>query len=309
MNITFICMLEVLGTNCIHAAKPGARESKPSLSTATFIKTGFGHELGSVRDMLGSLVDFPQLLHPMSRQLSDFYSLIDQAIEFSLHAWRDKRVPTAVRILFLLALVYLFSPFDCLPDRAPGGYLDDITIGFIVFVFVRKVVPHVVFQDARRAAKHAACGIFFLGFTGFFHLHGAEAAALHESHVRFAQHRVYDCPKSTSLKRLASHQIQEGRSHAYPNRHIAAVTDPADSFTSRSNQKICNHVLLTCENRKMSLLLFHGGQSELYDSASMNALQSNPSEGIVLMPPLKFEWRHSRATTASQETINTGIVT
>ena len=230
----------------------------------------------------------------MSLQLSFLYSCFNQVLQFFVHAWQDRRVPSLVRVLFFLAAIYCFSPFDCFPDFGPGGYLDDAGIAVLLFGFVCKAVPRAVFQDARRSAKHAACGIFFLGFTGFFHLHGAQAAPIHESHDRFAQHKVYD-GTSITLKSVQSHQAQQCRPNSYSNRHIAAICDQTGAFASDLNQNIPNSELVPCRNSKMSLLLFHGGQSELYDSAHMNAHKSNTSEGIVLMPPLKSEWRHSRA--------------
>lgn len=55
--------------------------------------------------------------------------------------WRlllDKRVSVFTKILPLLALIYLISPYDFIGDRIPvlGQFDDLIVVGFLLFLFV-----------------------------------------------------------------------------------------------------------------------------------------------------------------------------
>lgn len=58
-------------------------------------------------------------------------------------AWRQvERAPLRVRIILLLAVAYLLSPIDVIPDFIPGvGQLDDVLLVVLVTRYVRKHVP------------------------------------------------------------------------------------------------------------------------------------------------------------------------
>lgn len=63
--------------------------------------------------------------------------------------WRlllDKRVSVFTKIIPLLALIYLISPYDFVGDRIPvlGQFDDLIVVGFLLFLFVAASPAHVV---------------------------------------------------------------------------------------------------------------------------------------------------------------------
>jgi uncharacterized membrane protein YkvA (DUF1232 family) len=84
------------------------------------------------------------------------------SIAAAFHIWRDARLPVLARILFLLALLYVFVPCDWLPDASAIGYVDDFAIVVLIAYFLQRIIPKVILQDARRAAAGTACGILCL---------------------------------------------------------------------------------------------------------------------------------------------------
>ena len=70
-------------------------------------------------------------------------------IPFLKLVWRlfiDKRVPTFTKIIPLLALAYVISPYDIIGDRIPLlGQLDDvIVVGVLFLLFIAAAPSHVV---------------------------------------------------------------------------------------------------------------------------------------------------------------------
>ena len=70
-------------------------------------------------------------------------------IPFLKLVWRlfiDKRVPTFTKIIPLLALAYVVSPYDIVGDRIPVlGQLDDvIVVGILFLLFIAASPNHVV---------------------------------------------------------------------------------------------------------------------------------------------------------------------
>lgn len=73
-------------------------------------------------------------------------------------AWRlflDRRVAPAVKFIPLLALVYLLSPVDFLPDLVPAaGQLDDVAIILLALrLFVHLAPPDVVARYQAEVAE------------------------------------------------------------------------------------------------------------------------------------------------------------
>ncbi len=65
-----------------------------------------------------------------------------------LRVFRDSRTPTLACILPIVALAYIFFPFDILPDFIPLlGQFDDITIALSLVYAALKMVPEEVFTS------------------------------------------------------------------------------------------------------------------------------------------------------------------
>jgi uncharacterized membrane protein YkvA (DUF1232 family) len=69
-------------------------------------------------------------------------------------AWRlffDQRVPIATKLIPVLALLYLLSPLDLVPDWIPvAGQLDDVAILLIALRVFVSLAPEGVRADDRR---------------------------------------------------------------------------------------------------------------------------------------------------------------
>lgn len=67
---------------------------------------------------------------------------------------RDSRTPTSTRLITGLALVYLFSPIDIVPDVLPFmGWVDDLFITPFLISLALKTVPLEVLFDAQTKIK------------------------------------------------------------------------------------------------------------------------------------------------------------
>lgn len=73
-------------------------------------------------------------------------------------AIRDHRTPFHARLMALLALVYLLSPFDLVPDLIPlAGYLDDLIIVPLVLHISFRLLPATVKEAGWiKAERHVA---------------------------------------------------------------------------------------------------------------------------------------------------------
>lgn len=76
--------------------------------------------------------------------------IIDQA-KLALHLLRDSRVPMWQKLIPGLALVYLFSPIDLVPEMmfGPLGMIDDVTIVALAIRIFIKLAPEDVVADHR----------------------------------------------------------------------------------------------------------------------------------------------------------------
>ena len=69
-------------------------------------------------------------------------------------ACRDPRVPWYARIFAALAVGYLFSPIDLIPDFIPViGYLDDLVLVPLFIVIARRLIPKDVLAEHRERAR------------------------------------------------------------------------------------------------------------------------------------------------------------
>jgi uncharacterized membrane protein YkvA (DUF1232 family) len=72
-------------------------------------------------------------------------------------AYRDPRTPWYARVVAALALGYLFSPIDLIPDFIPViGYLDDLLLIPLFILVARRLMPAEVLAEHREAARARA---------------------------------------------------------------------------------------------------------------------------------------------------------
>lgn len=80
---------------------------------------------------------------------SRFFQILPHLPSFARLYWRlfrDRRVSILPKILLVLALLYVLSPFDVIPDLVPVvGEMDDVVIALgALWLFVRLSPPVVV---------------------------------------------------------------------------------------------------------------------------------------------------------------------
>lgn len=71
-----------------------------------------------------------------------------------LIAYKDKRTPTAAKILIGITVGYLLSPIDLIPDFIPVlGILDDLLIVPALIALSIKLIPQTVLAEAREQLR------------------------------------------------------------------------------------------------------------------------------------------------------------
>ena len=80
---------------------------------------------------------------------SFFFTIVSLVIPFLrlvVRLFLDSRVPVFTKIIPILALVYLVSPYDIVADVIPilGQFDDLLVVGFLLFLFVLASPGHVV---------------------------------------------------------------------------------------------------------------------------------------------------------------------
>lgn len=80
---------------------------------------------------------------------------------------RDSRTPLYAKLIAFLALAYLISPIDLIPDFIPvAGYLDDLIIVplllHIAFLLLPSKVKESAFEKARKQIKQVRVALFIL---------------------------------------------------------------------------------------------------------------------------------------------------
>jgi uncharacterized membrane protein YkvA (DUF1232 family) len=76
-----------------------------------------------------------------------------QALRLGWRLFRDSRVPLWSKLIPLLAVLYIFSPFDLIPEIAfpVVGYLDDAALFFLSLFFFARLAPKPLVEEHLRA--------------------------------------------------------------------------------------------------------------------------------------------------------------
>ena len=73
------------------------------------------------------------------------------------YAYRDPRTPWQARVVIACVVGYALSPVDLIPDFIPVlGYLDDLVLLPIGVLVAVRLIPPVVWADARERARTAS---------------------------------------------------------------------------------------------------------------------------------------------------------
>ncbi len=69
-------------------------------------------------------------------------------------AMNDARVSRTPKILLGIAIAYILSPIDLIPDFIPGiGHLDDLVIAPLLVFLALRMIPAEVIDECRALAK------------------------------------------------------------------------------------------------------------------------------------------------------------
>lgn len=66
-------------------------------------------------------------------------------------SWNDRRTPFAAKALPIVALLYLLSPLDIIPDVIPVlGQMDDVAILITLLLWAFRLIPQDVKHDVKK---------------------------------------------------------------------------------------------------------------------------------------------------------------
>ena len=88
------------------------------------------------------------------RRLREIAHSIKQELEVYRLVLADRRTPRVARWLLALAIAYLASPVDLIPDFVPVlGYLDDVLVVPGLVYLALRMIPAEVVAEARERVK------------------------------------------------------------------------------------------------------------------------------------------------------------
>jgi uncharacterized membrane protein YkvA (DUF1232 family) len=92
----------------------------------------------------------------MFQKMKAAYEALRHNIRVYTLAMKDPRTPRLARWFLWLAIGYLLSPIDLIPDFIPVlGHLDDVIIVPTLFIMAKRMIPQQVLDDCRRDAAEA----------------------------------------------------------------------------------------------------------------------------------------------------------
>ena len=90
------------------------------------------------------------------RRLREIAHSIKQELQVYRLVLADRRTPRVARWLLGLAIAYLASPVDLIPDFVPVlGYLDDVLVVPGLVYLALRMIPREVVAEARERVKGA----------------------------------------------------------------------------------------------------------------------------------------------------------
>ena len=96
----------------------------------------------------------------MSGKLKAFGKKIKEEIEVYQLVKRHKRTPLFAKILLWIAVGYLFSPIDLIPDFIPvRGSLDDFILVPALVILALRMIPKDVVEECRTKVKSTGSAI------------------------------------------------------------------------------------------------------------------------------------------------------
>ncbi|PWT94461.1 MAG: hypothetical protein C5B53_13145 [Candidatus Melainabacteria bacterium] len=192
-----------------------------------------------------------------------------------------------------MGALYVLIPCDWFPDSLAIGYLDDLGIVLLVVYFLKRIIPKVIFQDARRAAASTACGILCLNLFIPFQLTAKIEHGLFQGLPGRSVVRVFSKELAFVLARPASQGVTERGAEA----KRAPVRDVRDQGLTQGTLQ--NYLLASCGNDSVSasglsvasvlggkqvFLLFRGGKGQVYSSNDHVRAAERPSFCKAKMP-------------------------
>ncbi|HLF26906.1 MAG TPA: YkvA family protein [Anaerolineae bacterium] len=91
------------------------------------------------------------------RRSPSFWTALIRQLRLAWRLFRDPRVPLAAKLVPLIAVVYILSPIDFLPDWFIGlGQLDDLTIFILGLQIFAKICPPAVVEAILREMDDGA---------------------------------------------------------------------------------------------------------------------------------------------------------
>lgn len=90
----------------------------------------------------------------MLKKLKIKIKLLKQNLAVLIYAYKDKRTPLLPKLIIGLAVGYMLSPIDLIPDFIPIlGLLDDLIIVPLLIKLSIKLIPAIVLTEAEQSIK------------------------------------------------------------------------------------------------------------------------------------------------------------